>query len=227
MVSLTSDHRPLSSDSDTRIAFRDLAVRDPELRSQLLAAVDRVLAHGRLILGPEHDQFETATASYCQRRFAVGVNSGTDALYLALRALDVGEGDEVITTPLSWIATVNAIVMTGARPIFVDIGQDLNLDPERLEAAITPRTRAIMPVHFTGQLAAMDAIMAIARQHNIWVVEDGGQAFAARHNGTPSGSFGILGCFSMNPMKVWNAFGEAGAIVGDDLHLKERLCSLR
>ncbi len=210
-----------------RIPFRDLGVRDPELRAELLAAVERVLIHGRLILGPEHDQFESVTAEYCQRRFCVAVNSGTDALYLALRTLDIGAGDEVITTPLSWIATVNAIVLTGARPVFVDIGPDLNIDPARIEAAITPRTRAILPVHFTGQVAAMAAILAAGQKHGLPVVEDGGQAFAARQNGAPSGSFGTLGCFSMNPMKVWNAYGEAGAIVGDDPRLRDRLRSLR
>ena len=209
------------------IPFRDLAIRDAGLRQSLLDAVDRVLRHGRLILGPEVEQFESAIASYCGRRFAVGVGSGTDALYLSLRALGIGPGDEVITTPLSWIATVNAIVLTGARPVFVDIGDDLNLAAEQVEQAITPRTRAILPVHFTGRLCDIRTIVDIADRHGLPVIEDGGQAFGARLGEDVCGALGTLGCFSMNPMKLLNAFGEAGAVVTDDPGLRDRLLSLR
>lgn len=210
-----------------KIAYRNLAVRDPELRRRLLEAVDGVLRHGRFILGPEHDAFEKEMARRCGRKHGIGVNSGTDALYLALRALGVGPGDEVITTSLSWIATANAIALTGARPVFVDIGLDFNIDASLVEAAITPATKAIVPVHFTGQLCDMDAILPIADRHGIAVIEDAAQAFGARAGSRPAGSFGRMSCFSMNPMKVFNAFGEAGLIATDDDALAEKLKVLR
>ncbi len=210
-----------------KIPYRDLSVKDPLLKAQLLEAVDRVLSHGRLILGPELLRFEEETAAYCGRRYAVGVNSGTDALYLALRALGIGPGDEVITTPLSWIATVNAIVLTGATPVFVDIAADLNIDASLIEAAITPRTRAVVPVHFTGRMCDMHAIREIADRRKILIVEDGAQAFGASFAGIRSGGWGVMSCFSMNPMKVFNAYGEAGAILTDDELLRDKLNSLR
>lgn len=210
-----------------KVAYRNLAVRDPELRRRLLDAVDGVLRHGRFILGPEHDAFENEMARYCGRRHGIGVNSGTDALYLALRALGVGPGDEVVTTSLSWIATANAIALTGAKPVFVDIGWDFNIDAGLIEAAITRVTKAIVPVHFTGQLCDIEAIQAIADRHGIAVIEDAAQAFGARKDGRPAGSFGRMSCFSMNPMKVFNGFGEAGLIATDDGALAEKLKILR
>lgn len=210
-----------------KVRFLDLSIRDANYKARLLAAVERVMDHGRFILGPEIDQFEKAVAAYCGRRFAVGVGSGSDALFLSLRALGVGAGNEVITTPLTWVATTNAIVLNGATPVFVDIGDDLNLDAGLIEAAVTPRTKAILPVHFTGQMCDMKAIMAVADRYGIAVVEDAAQAFGAEQNGRRAGSIGTLGCFSMNPMKVFNAFGEAGAVVTDDGSLAEKLRSLR
>lgn len=209
------------------IPYLDLAIRDEAHKRELLEAVDRVLSHGRILLGPEVGQFEEAVARQCGRAHAVSVNSGTDALYLALRALDVGPGDEVITTPLSWIATLNAIALCGATPVFVDIGEDLNLDATRLEAAITARTKVILPVHYTGRLCDMTTIEAIAARHGVNVVEDAAQAFGARLNGRPAGSFGRLSCFSMNPMKVLCAYGEAGAVTTDDAALRDKLIALR
>ncbi|MBF0454441.1 MAG: DegT/DnrJ/EryC1/StrS family aminotransferase [Magnetococcales bacterium] len=209
------------------IPYRDLSVQDPQMKAALLAAVDRVLSHGRLILGPEVQQFEEAMASACQSRYAVGVNSGTDALFLALRALDIGPGDGVITTPLSWIATGNAITMTGAKPVFVDVGRDLNINPDLIEAAITPAVKAIMPVHFTGQLCRITEIVEIAQRHGLAVIEDGAQAFGARYGEKPAGSFGTLGCFSMNPMKMLAGYGEAGVVVMNDPLLRDKIDSLR
>ena len=210
-----------------KISYRDLAVPDPELRRRLLEAVDRVLRHGRFILGPEHDALEKEVARRCNRKHGVGVGSGSDALHLALRALGVGPGDEVITTSLSWIATANAITLTGARPVFVDIGRDFNIDAGLVEAAISPSTKAILPVHFTGQLCDIDAIQAIADRRGIALIEDAAQAFGARKDGRPAGSFGRMSCFSMNPMKVFNGFGEAGLIATDDDALAEKLKVLR
>ena len=209
------------------IPYLDLSIKDPALKAELMEAVERVLDHGRFILGPEHQQFEEEVAGYCHRRFAAGVGSGTDALYLSLRALDMGPGDEVITTPLTWVATVNAIQLCGATPVFADIGEDLNMDADKIEAAITPRTKVILPVHFTGQMCDMDAIIKLAEKRGLTVIEDAAQAFGARDHGRPAGSFGLMGCFSMNPMKVLNGLGEAGAIVTDDEAIVERLRSLR
>jgi len=210
-----------------RVRLLDLSVRDPDFRAALLDAVGRVLDHGRFILGPEHDEFERAVADWCGRKWCVGVGSGTDALYLALRALDLGPGDEVITTPLTWVATTNAIVLTGATPVFADVDSDFNIDPGRIEALIGPRTRAIVPVHFTGRMCDMAAIAAIARDNGLRLVEDAAQSFGAEYRGKPAGGFGDVACFSMNPMKVFNAFGEAGAVVTDDEALRDRLASLR
>jgi len=210
-----------------KVPFLDLSVKDEALKAELLEAVDRVLSHGRFILGPEHDEFERAVAERCRRRHAVGVGSGSDALFLALRALEIGPGDEVITTPLTWVATTNAIVLNGATPVFVDVRDDLNIDPGLIEAAITKRTKAILPVHFTGQCCDMAAILEVAEKHGVAVIEDAAQAFGATYGGRPAGSFGRLACFSMNPMKVFRGYGEAGAVATDDDALKERLTSLR
>jgi len=210
-----------------KIPYLDLSVKDPVLKRELLQAVDTVLSHGRISLGPELTQFENQVAQFCQKKRTVGVSSGTDALYLALRSLDIGPGDEVITTPMSWIATLNAIVLCGATPAFVDIRDDLNLDGELIPAAITPRTKAIVPVHYTGKMCDIARVMEIADAHGVPVVEDAAQSFGAHINGAMAGSFGLVNSFSMNPMKVFSAYGEAGAVVTDDEDLYDRLLSLR
>ena len=209
------------------IPYLDLSVKDPALKAQLLEAVDRVLTHGRVVLGPEVEEFESRLADFCGRGFAVGVSSGTDALYLALRASGIGEGDEVITTPLSWISTVNAITMVGAKPIFVDIEPDLNISPELIVDAITTRTKAIIPVHFNGKVCKMDSIIRIADKYGILVIEDAAQAFGASLNGKKAGSFGHIACFSMNSMKVLHSYGEAGIILTDEPLIREKLEYLR
>jgi dTDP-4-amino-4,6-dideoxygalactose transaminase len=211
-----------------QVRYLDLSVKDPDLKRDLLGAFERVLDHGRVVLGPEVDAFEAEVARYCGREFAVGVSSGSDALYVALRALDIGPGDEVITTPMSWVATVNAIALVGATPVFADIGADLNVDPDRIEEVITDRTRAIIPVHFTGRMCKMERICAIAASHGVDVIEDAAQSFGSKSkDGKPSGSFGRLACFSMNSMKVLHSYGEAGAVLTDDKDLKEKMESLR
>ena len=210
-----------------RVPYLDLSVKDSAHRSELVNAVEKVLTHGRVLMGPEHDELERRLAQACRKRYAAAVGSGTEALYLALRSLDLGPGDEVITTPLSWIATVNAIALCGATPIFVDVGEDLNIDPDRIEEAITPRTKVVLPVHFSGTLCDMGKIMAIAARHDIAVVEDAAQAFGAHLEGRPAGSFGLINTFSMNPMKVFCAYGEAGAVVTDAADLHEKIVSLR
>jgi dTDP-4-amino-4,6-dideoxygalactose transaminase len=210
-----------------KIPYRDLRVKDPVLKSELLESIDKVLSHGRILMGPELIRFEEEVAHYCGRRYCIGVNSGTDALYLALRALDIGPGDEVITTSLSWIATTNAIVLTGAKPVFIDIDEDLNINADLIEVAITKQTKAIVPVHFTGQMCDMICIKQIADKYNLTIIEDGAQAFGASRDEIRCGSSGVMSCFSMNPMKIYNAYGEAGAILTDDEAIRDHLNALR
>lgn len=210
-----------------RIPYMDLSVRDPIFKDELLQAVDKVLSHGRIILGPEVGELEQRIAVRSQKKHAVGLNSGTDALFLAMKSLGVGPGDEVITTALSWIATANAIVLCGATPIFVDIGEDLNINADLIAEAVTPRTRVILPVHWGGLPCDMAKILEIAGQNGVSVIEDAAQAFGSHIDGAMAGSFGQVNCFSMNPMKIFNAYGDAGAVVTDDDVLHEKLVSLR
>lgn len=210
-----------------KIPYLDLSIRNKTLKDELLQAVDRVLSHGRIVLGPEVIQFEEQIVKFCQKKYVVGVGSGSAAVYLALRSLDIGPGDEVITTPLSWIATLNAIVLCGATPVFADIGDDLNINADLIEDVITSRTKVLLPVHFTGKLCAMSAIEQIAAKHNLLVVEDAAQAFGASINGRKAGAFGYVNAFSMNAMKVFRSYGEAGAVATDDEPLYEKLVSLR
>lgn len=210
-----------------KVPYLNLSVNDSALKRKLLDAVEEVLTHGRVILGPEVEKLENKLAEYCGRKYAVGVSSGTDALYIALRALNVGFGDEVITTPMSWIATVNAIVMTGASPVFVDIKPDLNINSELIADAVTSRTKAIIPVHYTGKMCDMEQIMGIADKNGLPVIEDAAQAFGAHFKGRRAGSFGNLACFSMNSMKVFHSYGEAGAVLTDDKTIRDKMIALR
>ncbi len=211
-----------------KIPYRNLSVSSEKHKQELLRAVSNVLSHGRIILGPEVSEFEKKAAKICGKKYGVGVGSGSDALYLALRALDIGRGDEVLTTPFSWIATYNAIALTGAEPVPVDITEDMNINPDEIEKNITPKTKAILVVHFTGRMCAMPEIMAVAQKYNLKVIEDAAQAFGGHDvYGKPAGSYGDLSCFSINPMKPFCAYGEAGLVVTDSLPLKERIERLR
>jgi dTDP-4-amino-4,6-dideoxygalactose transaminase len=209
------------------IPYVNVPLQHAALKEELLAAIAGVIEQGQFILGPQVEQFEQAFAQLCGTRFALGVNSGTDALVLALRALGIGPGDEVITAPNSFVASATAVVLAGARPVFVDVAEDYNLDSEKLEAAITPRTRAIIPVHLTGRPCDMDAILRVARAHGLAVVEDCAQAVLAEYRGRRVGSFGELGCFSLHPLKTLNACGDGGVITTNDPELHERLKVLR
>jgi dTDP-4-amino-4,6-dideoxygalactose transaminase len=208
------------------VPFLDLRVPEAE-RAELLRATETVLKHGRLVNGPEVHALELAFAARCNRKYAVGVGSGTDALVLALRALNIGKGDEVIVPALSFVATANAVSLVGATPVFCDICDDLNIDPTEIKALITPRTKAIMPVHWAGRICAIDHVCMIAKTYNLKVVEDASQAFGATFNDSPAGFRGDVVCFSMNPMKTLAALGEAGMIVTDDRDIYERLDPLR
>lgn len=198
------------------------------LKNDLEKAVLDALEQGRYILGPEVGQLEKETASLCRAKHAIGVASGTDALLVALRAVGVQPGDEVITTDFSFFATAGVVTRLGATPVFVDIEPDTyNLDPDLLEAAITKKTKAIMPVHLFGQLADMDAILAIAQKHGIPVVEDAAQAIGAEYKGKPAGSIGDIGCFSFYPTKNLGAAGDAGIISTNSDDLFENCKMLR
>lgn len=210
-----------------KVPFLDLALRSSDELDLISNSIASVLKHGRLVMGPELEVFEKVIADHCQRKYAVGVGSGTDALYFALRALDIGAGDEVVTTSLSWIATANAIAMTGATPIFADIQEDLNICPRSIEGLINSRTKAILFVNYTGRICDYDSIKAIANKYNLKLVEDGSQSFGAEYFGKISGSLGDISAISHNPMKVYAACGEAGSILCDDIKIYERLVSLR
>jgi len=210
-----------------RVPFLDLRVTDEGERAELLSAVDAVLRHGRIVLGPETGEFEQRVAERVGRRFAIGVNSGTDALILSLRALGIGPGDEVIVPPLSFVATANTVALSGATPVFADLDDDLTLDPASVKPLITSRTRAIVPVHWAGKVCRMEEIVPLAEKHELFVIEDAAQAFDAERNGKKAGAFGTVGCFSMNCMKVFASVGEAGAVVTDDPALRDKLIQLR
>lgn len=191
-------------------------------------AIDRVVASGWYILGPEVEAFEHELASACATRHAVGVGNGTDALFLILRALGIGPGDEVITTPLSAAFTALAVMMTGARPVFADIDpQRLTIDPDEVERAITPRTRALLPVHLYGQPADMARLSSIAAKHGLALVEDCCQAHLATCAGRPVGTMGVAGALSFYPTKNLGALGDGGAVVTDDTTLASRVRVLR
>ncbi len=210
-----------------KVRFRKLAVEDDALRARLLEAVDRVLRSGQLIMGQEVLEFERRIAEACGRRQGVGVASGTSALFLALAAHGIGSGDEVITTPLSALGSVNCIAVAGATPVFVDVASDLNIDAALIEAAITPRTKAILPVHYTGRLCDMGRILDIARRHNLIVVEDASQAWGARCHLGSAGGLGDVSAISISQMKILNSYGEGGIVLTDSAEMAERLVSLR
>jgi dTDP-4-amino-4,6-dideoxygalactose transaminase len=211
-----------------KVPLLDLEAQYRTLGPELEAAVCRVMRSQRFILGPEVRQLEEEIARYAQTRHAIGCSSGSDALLLALMALGIGPGDEVITTPFTFFATAGAIARLGARPVFVDIDpRDYNIDPNRIEAAITSRTRAILPVHLYGQCASMDEIIAIGRRHDLPIIEDAAQAIGAEDRGRRAGSMGAIGCFSFYPTKNLGGAGDGGMLVTSDDRLAERLRMLR
>lgn len=199
------------------IPFLDLKAQYLALKDDIDAAIGAVLQKTAFAGGPFVEAFEEAFAAFCQSRYAAGVGNGTDALWLAMRAIGIGPGDEVITTANTFIATAEAISLCGAVPMFVDVCEDsYNMDPSKIEGAITPRTRAIIPVHLFGQMADMDPILEIARRHHLVVIEDASQAHGATYQGRRAGSLGMVGCFSFYPGKNLGAYGEAGGVVSND-----------
>ena len=209
------------------IPYVDIAAQHAAIKHELLAAVSEVIDSGQFILGPQVAEFERKFTDLCGVRYAVGVNSGTDALVLGLRALGIGPGDEVITVPNSFVASTGCIRLLGAKAILVDAGDDYNIDPDKIVAAISSRTKAILPVHLTGRPCDMDTVMRIAKGHGLKVIEDCAQAVLAEYKGRRVGSFGTIGCFSLHPLKTLNACGDGGMLTTDDPELYERLKIMR
>ena len=210
------------------IPLLDLKAQYASIREECRAAFDRVADAQAFIGGPEVDGLEKEIAAYSQCQFGVGVTSGTDALLVSLMALGVQPGDEIITTPYTFFATGGCIHRLGAVPVFVDITpRSYNIEPSLIEAAITPKTKAIMPVHLYGQMADMDPIMALARRHNLYVIEDAAQAIGAEYRGRRAGSIGHFGCFSFFPSKNLGGFGDGGMITANDPELAHKARLLR
>jgi dTDP-4-amino-4,6-dideoxygalactose transaminase len=206
------------------IKFFDFSKETNQIGEEVTSAVRKVIDSGRFILGPELESFEKEFAVFCSVKHAVGVASGTDALFLCLKAIGIGDGDEIITVSNTFAATALAICYTGARPVFVDIKDDgCLMDPEKIEAAVTDRTKAIIPVHLYGQCADMDMIMSVAKRYKLFVLEDSCQAHGALYRGRKSGSLGDAAAFSFYPTKNIGAYGDAGMITTNDSGLFEKL----
>lgn len=208
--------------------YLDLPAQMRSIRKEIDAAIARTLDNCSFCLGPDVAQFEKDFARFCGAEHCVGFNNGTSALHIALRLLDVGPGDEVITTPFTFVATSWAISYVGAKPVYVDIDDaTFNLDPRKVERAITPRTRAVLPVHLYGHPADLDPLLGICREHDLALVEDAAQAHGATYRGKTAGAFGDIGCFSFYPGKNLGAYGEGGGLVTDNAAFAARARSLR
>lgn len=211
----------------------ELAINHNYLKQQfadyevILEKMKTVIARGDFTLGEVVDDFEADFKEILKAKHAIGVGSGTDALFLSMKALGIGEGDEVITTPFTFYATIGAIVTAGARPVFVDILDDYNIDPAAIEQAITPRTKAILPVHWAGKPCHMRAIREVAEKHDLYIVEDACHAIAAQYHGESAGTLGDLGCFSFHPLKNLNVWGDGGIVVTNSDKFADRLRLLR
>jgi dTDP-4-amino-4,6-dideoxygalactose transaminase len=211
-----------------KVPFLDLKIQYLSIKDEIDLAIKNVIEKTAFAGGPFVQEFEENFAIFCNTKHAVGVGSGTSALWLSLMGLGIGPGDEVITVPNTFIATVEAISLCGAKPVFVDVDEKTyTIDPELIEAAITSKTRAIIPVHLFGQMCDMDPIMHLANKHNLFVIEDACQAHGAEYKGKKAGSIGVAGCFSFYPGKNLGAAGEAGAVVTNRSDLKDKITSLR
>lgn len=219
---------PLNAGSDRPVPFIDLVPQFQSMSAEVMAAVERVFAEQKFIMGDEVAALEEEIAAYCDSRFAIGCNSGTDALIIALQALDIGEGDEVITTPFSFFATASSICRAGATPVFVDIDPETyNLDVDAVEAAITPHTKAIMPVHLFGQCCDMEPLWRLCQKYKLQIVEDACQAIGAEYQGRRTGVLGNVACFSFFPTKNLGGAGDGGMMTTDDPELVAKLRRLR
>ena len=210
-----------------KVPFLDLKVKDKNTKKSLLKNLENILNHGKVIEGPELKTFEKKMASYLKTKYVVGLSSGSSALYLALKALGIKKGDEVITTPFTWIITINAILAVGAKPVFADIGDDFNIDPLKIASKITSKTKAIVPMHVGGHMCDMKKISSIAKKNKIFVVEDAAQATASSHHSNKPGYFSDIAAFSTNPMKMLNGLSESGFITTKKKIYKDIILKLR
>lgn len=208
--------------------FLDLFAQYKSIKREIDAVIKRVLNSGVFVGGKEVEEFEKEIAQFCKVKQAIGVNSGTDALLLSLKAIDIKPEDEVITTPFTFIATAGVIANCGAKPVFVDINpKTFNIDPLKIEKVITKKTKAILPVHLFGQMADMDEIMKIAKKYKLYVIEDAAQAIGAEYKGKKAGAIGDLGCFSFFPSKNLGAYGDGGMVVTNNVKLAKRIRLLK
>jgi dTDP-4-amino-4,6-dideoxygalactose transaminase len=212
---------------DWKVRYIDYPAHYGKMRGEILDTIDTTLTRGDVMLRQQLKDFETNLAAFVGTRYAVGVSNCTDAMHLSLRAAGIGPGDEVITVSHTMVATAAAIHHAGAMPVLVDIGDDHNMDVGSLETAITPRTKAIMPVHLNGRVCDMGRLMALAGEHGLLVIEDAAQALGASFQDTRAGAFGLAGCFSFYPAKLLGAFGDGGAVVTDSQDMAEKVALLR
>lgn len=213
--------------SNLKIPYVDVGRQHRAIKNDLLQAVAQVLEEGKFVLGPQVGHFECEFSGLVGVPYSIGVNSGTDAMILALRSLGIGPGDEVLTAVNSFVSSASAIALVGAKPVLVDVRDDFNIDPTHAESLINRKTKAIIPVHLTGRPAPMDEIMDIARKHDLLVIEDAAQAVCARHRGRPVGSFGHANAFSLHPLKTLNACGDGGVLTTNSLEISEKVRELR
>lgn len=210
-----------------KIPYVDLSRQYKEERKKIIKVIDEVLLKGNYVGGDQVDLFEKRIAKFCNTKYCVALNSGTDALVLALHALGVRRGDEVITPPNSFVASTAVITHIGAKPIFVDVKQDQNIDPDEIEKKITKKTKVIMPVHLTGRMCEMDKILKIAKKYNLKIVEDAAQSIGSMYKEKKSGSYGDIGCFSAHPLKNLNAIGDSGYLTTNSKKIYDYIKILR
>jgi len=210
-----------------KIPYVDLSRQYKQERKKIIKAIDEVLLQGNYVGGDQVDLFEKRIAKFCNTKYCVALNSGTDALVLALHALGVRRGDEVITPPNSFVASTAVIVHLGAKPVFVDVKPDQSIDSDEIEKKITKKTKVIMPVHLTGRMCEMDKILKIAKKHNLKIVEDAAQSIGSMYKGKKSGSYGDIGCFSAHPLKNLNAIGDSGYLTTNSKKIYDYIKILR
>jgi dTDP-4-amino-4,6-dideoxygalactose transaminase len=210
-----------------KVPFVNLGLQNRLIKDEMLDIVSGLLDSGQFILGEDLIKFEHSFARLCGTKYAVGVANGTDALFLSLKAAGIQRGDEVITAPNSFLASASSIYLAGATPVFADVRQDFNIDPAQIRKVISPKTKAIMPVHLTGRPADIDAILEIAHEHHLAVIEDCAQAVCAEYNNKPVGSFGATGCFSLHPLKNLSACGDGGVITTNNEDIYRQLLKAR
>jgi dTDP-4-amino-4,6-dideoxygalactose transaminase len=206
-----------------KVELIDLRDRFKEEGKAIIKIVEKVLSRGNLILTKEVQNFEKSICKFTGAKFCLGLNSGTDALMMSLWSSGIKKGDEVITSPISFVATANSIIHVGAKPVFVDVGDDLNINPDLIEAAITKKTKAIMPVHWTGRVCEMEKIVKIAKKYKLKIIEDAAQATGAYYKGKHAGTFGKISAFSTHPLKNLNALGDGGFIITNEKKLYDKI----